>query len=153
MTIGERIKELRKEQGLTLEQFGARIGIKANTLSQIENSKRGCSDQMALSICREFNVNEEWLREGEGEMYIQRSADDHLTQWLDRVLSGRPEDIRRRMLTSLSRISEAGWDALEVLVNEAERIALENEEDELRNGDPDEILRKYVNPADSEGVV
>ena len=74
MTIGERIKELRKFQGLTLEQFGERVGVGKSALSYLENGKSNLTDQMALSICREFNVNETWLRDGVGEM--KKQTDD-----------------------------------------------------------------------------
>jgi len=67
--MNERIKELRKTLGLTLEKFGERLGIKKNTVSQIENGINSITDQMFLAICREYNVNPDWLRTGEGEMF------------------------------------------------------------------------------------
>ena len=68
MTIGERIKKIRKEAGLTLDKFGERIGLKKASLSQIENGRNGASDQTIKMIAREFCVSEDWLRTGEGEM-------------------------------------------------------------------------------------
>lgn len=68
MTLGERIKKVRKELDLTQQGLGERIGIKQNSVALIESGKRNISDQAILSICREFGVNEEWLRTGEGEM-------------------------------------------------------------------------------------
>lgn len=68
--MNERIKELRKALGLTLEKFGARLGVTKTAISQIENGKNNLTDQMFLSICREFNVNEDWLRNGTGEMFV-----------------------------------------------------------------------------------
>ena len=67
MTIGERIKKIRKEAGLTLDKFGERIGLKKASLSQIENGRNGASDQTIKMIAREFGVSEEWLRTGDGE--------------------------------------------------------------------------------------
>lgn len=64
MTVNERIKELRISQGLTMEQFGERIGIKRSSISLIENGKNNPSDQTIMLICREFGYNEEWLRDG-----------------------------------------------------------------------------------------
>ena len=64
--MNERIKELRKELNLTLEKFGERIGVSRSAMSNIENGNRGVTDQMFKSICREFNVNEEAFRTGEG---------------------------------------------------------------------------------------
>lgn len=67
--MNDRIKELRKSLGLSGEKFGERVGVKRNTVSQWETGTNSVTDQMFKSICREFNVNEEWLRTGEGEMF------------------------------------------------------------------------------------
>ena len=64
MTVNERIKELRISQGLTMEQFGERIGIKRSYISLIENGKNNPTDKTIMLICREFGYNEEWLRDG-----------------------------------------------------------------------------------------
>lgn len=71
MTQGERVREVRKSFGLTLEKFGDRIGLKKNSVSQIENGKNELTDGNTLAICREYNVSEEWLRTGNGEMFIE----------------------------------------------------------------------------------
>lgn len=68
MTDGERVKEIRKKNGLTLEKFGDRLGVAKTTISRIENGVNGLTDQMCKSISREFRVNEEWLKTGEGKM-------------------------------------------------------------------------------------
>lgn len=64
MTVNERIKEIRKSNGLTMDKFGECIGVTKAAISKIENSQRGVTDQMIKSICREFGYNEEWLRDG-----------------------------------------------------------------------------------------
>lgn len=69
MTQGERVKEVRKALGLTLDKFGEKVGVKKQTVSRIENSVNNVTDQMVLSICREFNVNYDFLMNGEGEMF------------------------------------------------------------------------------------
>lgn len=74
--MNERIKELRKALGLTLDKFGERVGLKKSSLSQIENGVNGVTEQLFKSICREFNVNGNWLRNGEGGMFIELSEDD-----------------------------------------------------------------------------
>lgn len=71
MTIGERIKVLRKEKNLSMEDFGAVIGMGKSAVSRIENGVNGTTDQTIRSICREFGVSERWLRTGEGEMFEQ----------------------------------------------------------------------------------
>lgn len=72
--MNERIKELRKALGLTLDKFGERLGVTKQTVSRIENGINNVTDQMFKSICREYNVNENWLRTGEGEMFVPAST-------------------------------------------------------------------------------
>lgn len=72
--VNERIKKLRKMLDLTQQEFGNRIGMKQNTIALIEKG-RNTSDQTIFSICREFNVNEEWLRSGTGEMFKIAACD------------------------------------------------------------------------------
>lgn len=70
MNQGERVKYIRKEMSLTLEEFGKQLGVTKTAISRIENGERNLTDQMFKSICREFNVNESWLRDGSGEMFV-----------------------------------------------------------------------------------
>lgn len=79
MTQNERVKAIRKELHMTMDAFGARLGVGKTAISKIENGERNLTDQMAKAICREFNVSEEWLRTGEGEMF-QQTADDYIMQ-------------------------------------------------------------------------
>ena len=74
--MNERIKELRKFLGLNQTEFGDRIGIKHTTVAGYESGSRTPIDSVVLSMCREFNVNEEWLRTGDGEMFNPVSQED-----------------------------------------------------------------------------
>lgn len=67
--MNERIKEVRKALGLSGEKFGNHIGVKRSAISDIERGRNGVSEQNIKSICREFNVNEDWLRTGNGNMF------------------------------------------------------------------------------------
>ncbi|MDO5696207.1 MAG: helix-turn-helix transcriptional regulator [Eubacteriales bacterium] len=67
--MNERIKQLRKTLKLSGAKFGEKIGLKQSAVSLIENGRNNATDQTITSICREFNVNERWLRTGEGEMF------------------------------------------------------------------------------------
>lgn len=73
MTEGHRVRELRKALSLTLEKFGKPLGVGKTAISKIENGENNLTDQMIISICRGYNVNESWLRTGEGEMFRQPS--------------------------------------------------------------------------------
>lgn len=70
-----RIIELRKINNLSQEKFAEKLNLSRNFINQVETGKKNFSDRTILDICREFNVNEEWLRTGEGEMYSSSSTD------------------------------------------------------------------------------
>ena len=69
MTQGERVREIRKALGLTLDEFGKTVGVTKQTISRIENGINNLTDQMAKSICREFNVSYDYLIYGDGDMF------------------------------------------------------------------------------------
>lgn len=85
MTQGERIKAVRKELGLTLEKFGEKLGAKKNTMSAIETGRNSLTDQMARSICREYNVDYDYLMYGEGDMFtdLPKTIVDELCMQFD----------------------------------------------------------------------
>lgn len=74
--MNERIKQIRRELGLTQTEFAEHIGLKQNSIALIESGKRNISDQAVLSICREYGVNEEWLRTGTGEKMTPDASDE-----------------------------------------------------------------------------
>lgn len=105
MTQGDRVKDVRKTLKLTLEEFGKKVGVTKQTVSRIENGINNLTDQMVKSICREFNVNYDWLMDGEGEMFSdlpQTVLDELCSQYelddLDRFIVelyvGLPKDVR-----------------------------------------------------------
>lgn len=71
----ERIKKIRKELDLTQQKFADKLGVKRNTIAMYEMGRTFPSEQTIKSICREFNVNEEWLRNGTGEMFKAAPTD------------------------------------------------------------------------------
>lgn len=86
--MNTRIKALRKTEGLTLEKFGERIGISNSACSALETGKNNPSEQTIRAICREFRVREEWLRSGEGSMYMQLTPDQERAVFLASVTAG-----------------------------------------------------------------
>lgn len=109
----DRIKELRKNKKLTQAEFGKRIGVKGNTITTYENGSRVPSEAVIKSICRVFNVNENWLRTGRGDPYIQLSRDEELAQFFGEVMKGEDPDFRRRLLSVMSRLTTDEWALLE----------------------------------------
>lgn len=83
--MNDRIRAIRKAVDLTQAEFAGRIGIKPNTVTSYETGLRMPSDAIIVSICREFNVSEVWLRTGEGEMFVDLGEDAELTQVLAEI--------------------------------------------------------------------
>ena len=117
MTENERVKELRKSLGLTQEKFGERVGLKKSAISQIESGVNGVTDQLRLAVFREFNVNEDWLRTGEGSMFVEPDEDEEIARFVGDVLSDKP-DFRRRLISVLSRMTPDEWALLEAKIRE-----------------------------------
>lgn len=90
-TIGERIKEVRKQNGLTQQAFANKLGLKRNTVGGYEINSVTPSDRTILDICQEFGISENWLRTGEGEMCIPRSREEEIAELVGRTLSGGSE--------------------------------------------------------------
>ena len=66
MTQGERVRDIRKELGLTLEKFGEKLGVGKTAISKIEKGENSLTDQMLKAICREYNVNYDYIMNGDG---------------------------------------------------------------------------------------
>ncbi len=104
-----RIKQIRKENKMTQVEFGEKIGVKGNTITNYENGLRNPTDAVVLSICREFDINEHWLRTGEGEMHtkdsqderyfknvgkLQRADDETIMRWVNAIAETSPETLK-----------------------------------------------------------
>lgn len=114
MTQGERVKEVRKTLGLTLEKFGERLGLKKNAISQIETGKNALTEQNVKAICREFGVDYMWLTTGEGEMSVEN--DDDFMERIDRIMAGENET-RKNIFKALLYASDEDIEALARIMN------------------------------------
>lgn len=112
-TENERIKEVRKSLGLTQEKFGEKIGVKKNSLSNTETGVNAVSNQLRTAICREFNVNEEWLRTGEGEMFEDRTPDQAIIDFAADLVNVDDASFKKRLISALARMDAQTWEAFE----------------------------------------
>lgn len=110
--MNNRIKQIRNSHGLTQIQFGERIGVKGNTITNYENNMRTPSEAVILSICREFDVNETWLRTGKGKMFITKTWAEEIEGFVKEVLQ-EDSDFRRRVISVLARMTPDEWGLLE----------------------------------------
>ena len=111
--MNDRIKQLRKHLNLTQQQFAEQIGSVQNTITGYETGRRVPSNQVITLICKTFDVNEEWLRTGKGEMFIQLDRDDQIARWAGNILHDEGDTFKKRFVAALSKLSENDWVALE----------------------------------------
>ncbi len=135
MTEGERIKQIRKKNKLTLEQFGNKVGVAKTTISRIENGVNNVTEQMRRSICREFNVDPTWLETGEGEPQIDQSIE--LIDMLNNLLHNESE-LAKTMFKVFAQYTLEDWKDLERIVNKSAEYVkqLKIKESSLEDKDP-----------------
>lgn len=134
-----RIKQIRKAKGLTQTEFGSILGVKGNTITGYENGIRTPSDAVIKAICREFNVNEDWLRTGEGEMFKPVTRDQAITDFMADILKGNP-DFRTKLVSIMARLSAEEWEMLERRARELMADLQEPATDDEKDPDISELI-------------
>lgn len=113
-----RLKKLRKNiLKMSQEEFGSKIGLSKSNISNIEIGRIELTDRNIFSICEKFNVNETWLRTGEGGIINPLTRNQVITDFAGDLIK---EDgtFRKRLIEALAKMDESGWVALEKLANE-----------------------------------
>ena len=118
LEIKDRIKKIRKDKGITQTEFGNKIGVKGNTVTNYENGMREPSDAVKKAICREYRVNIEWLEKGIGEPYKPKTVKEELVDLTDTLLSEESTSFKNRLVSALAKLSEEQWDLLENIIDE-----------------------------------
>jgi transcriptional regulator with XRE-family HTH domain len=113
MELNERIREVRKKNNLTMEKFGERISISKVSVSRLESGINNPSEQTISLICKEFNVDENWLRTGSGDMCPASDRQKDISNAVNRLMSGESESFKSRFINMLSGLSENEWEILE----------------------------------------
>ncbi len=113
--MNERLKKLRKTLDMTQQEFADRIGTKRNTIAKYETDTNVPSAAVISLICKEFNVNEEWLREGKGEMFIKMTRDEEIATFIGKTLHSEEDSFKKRLISALSALNESDWETLEKL--------------------------------------
>ena len=113
--IGTRVKKVRLRKGISQEQFGEIIGIKKAAVSKIENGENSLSKGNLLAICRQFNVNKEWLINGNGEMFTPKSKEDEIRNFYENAISSNSDiaKIQRKFISTLVSLDEEEWIVLD----------------------------------------
>lgn len=114
--MNDRIKELRKAMNLSQEKFGELLGITKSGVSDIESGRRKVTDQHVIMLVNN-GVNEEWLRTGNGDMFVSGIKDKQISAMLADVMKSGEDSFRHRLVSALARLDDEGWDNLEKLID------------------------------------
>lgn len=116
----DRIIKIRKDNKMTQDSFAKRLNLSKNFVWMLEKGERIASDRTISDICREFSVNEVWLRTGEGEPTIKLSKNQEIAKFANDVMKLPDDDIKKRMVEALAKLSENEW---EVIIKIVESLA------------------------------
>ncbi len=108
-----RIKKIRKELDLTQQEFSDRIGIKRGAIANYEIGRNEPTDAVISLICREFNVNEHWLRTGEGEMFLSPDRHTEISRFMNQLLQEDDHSFKNRLVSVLADLNMEEWEFLE----------------------------------------
>lgn len=115
--LNTRLKAIRKSVLLSQEEFGKKLGITGAAISKIESGNSNVTEQMTLAIIREFDVNEQWLRTGEGEMFLIKTRDEEIASFIGTLLKKEDDTFKKRLISALSKLEEPDWEVLEKMCN------------------------------------
>ena len=121
----DRIKEVRTVLGLSQQEFADRIGIKRGAVANYEVGRNEPIDAIISLICREFHVDERWLRTGDGKMFTATTRDEEIMDFVADTMQDDEDNFRRRFLLALSRLPEERWADIEAF---ARQITAEKKE-------------------------
>ncbi len=127
----DRIRTIREHEKLNQTEFGKKIGISRDTVANIENGRIEIKDIFIKSICKEFSVNEDWLRTGEGEMFVTKTRKQEITDFLGDMIN-EPESFKSRFIEAMSKLGEKDWEDIERITA---KIVMDKEKAEGK-GDP-----------------
>lgn len=117
--MNDRIKYIRTERGMTQTEIAEKLGLSQNYIWMIEKGERSPSDRTINDICREFGVNETWLRTGEGEPFKEPPREEEISAFIGRALADEAPQFQKQLLHVLSRLSGEQW---ELLADIAEKL-------------------------------
>lgn len=114
--MNERVKEIRKKLDLSGEKFGERLGVGRSAISDIERGRNNLTEQMIISICREFKVNEDWLRYGTGEMFKEKSLDEEIISFIGDIQWDAEDNFKKRFISAIAKINDNEWEVIEKIM-------------------------------------
>ena len=117
LLMNERIKKVRNSLNISQTDFAQKLSISRSAVCKMESGENYPSEQTIKLMCNEFSVNEEWLRTGNGEMFIPKSKEQLFSELLGEAVKADENDFKRRLFLALSKLDDSGWENLEKLID------------------------------------
>lgn len=114
--LNSRIKQVRKALGMSQDEFGNGIGLGRGAITNIELNKTNPKPLVVQLICKTYNVNEMWLRTGEGEMFVQRTRSQEIVDFMGELVQT-DNEFKRRFVAALARLDEKDWALIEKMAD------------------------------------
>lgn len=137
--MNKRIKELRIQLGLTLEEFGNSLGFSRSSMSNIETGYRSVTDRLIIAIVNTYNVSEDWLRYGTGEMFIE-SKESHLSELAKQYAL---DDMEVKIVEAFLELSPDKRAAIKEYVSVLAKNFVEKSEEEIIQEKIDKEVEAY----------
>lgn len=115
--LNERINYLIKSLGMKKTAFAEKLNVSQAFVSQLCSGVKQPSKRTIQDICTKFNVNEEWLRTGEGEIFIRLSPNDEISKFVGELMKEEEDSFKNRLIAGLAALDDTGWDVLETFLN------------------------------------
>ena len=112
-----RVKEVRKDQGLSQEEFAKRLNISRGQVACYETGRRDLSNRTISDICEKFKVNEEWLRFGIGEIYKPEPEVNEIDVLMG-MFNPEEDEFKIKIITAMLKLDDNGWNAIKSLTEE-----------------------------------
>lgn len=112
MSIESRIKEVRKQLGMTQSEFGESLGVNRTIIKNYELSLVSPSGIFIKHLCMKYGVSQTWLETGEGEMFREQSMDEQIAEFAGKILSG-DNPFKKQVFFALSQMDDAAWEAFQ----------------------------------------
>lgn len=113
----DRIKAIRNAKSLSQVDFAKKISVSRSAVCKMESGENSPSEQTIKLICKEFDANEDWLKNGTGEMFQPITKNDEISRLLGNVAKADDSNFKRRLINALARLDDDGWTHLEELID------------------------------------
>ena len=127
--MGERIKELRKSLKMTQQEFADRLNIQRGSIASYETGRISPSNATISLICKELNVSEDWLRNGNGDMFIPMTRDEEIASFIGGVQADVDDTFKKRLIAVLAKLDEKEWGLLEKMAEDIVNAKEEKQKD------------------------